>query len=65
MQIDLIPWLVPNFVRLKMPAVKRQDGFSETPGLPLSEVDADSLSAQCDKFRKEVFKKAGKDDPKA
>lgn len=62
-KIKLQSWLTPNFVRFVMPPRKRQDGFQETPGLPLKEVDADTLAALCDEFRAEVFKKAGKTDP--
>jgi len=64
MNIELSPWLVPNYVTAKMPPVLRQEGFKEAPKWALSEVDAEELSLQCDKFREEVFRKAGKNDPK-
>jgi hypothetical protein len=63
MKIELNPWMVPNFVTAKMPPRPRQEGFQEGPKWALSEVDADTLAAQCDQFRAEVFRKAGKPDP--
>lgn len=33
-------------------------------GIPIEEVDAESLSNLCDEFREGVFKKVGKEDPK-
>ncbi len=52
--IKLEPWLTPNFVR------------AETPGIcfTLSEASEEALSDLCDQFRAEVFRKAGKKDPK-
>lgn len=64
MNIKLKPWNVPNFICAEMPPRKRQDGFVEGPKWHVSEVSAEDLSEQCDKFRAEVFKKAGKGDPK-
>lgn len=64
-EIELMPWIVPNFVTAKMPARPRQDGFNPdaVPKWSLAELDAKVLAAQCDEFRAEVFRKAGKDDP--
>ena len=63
MKIMLNPWIVPNYVTAKMAPRPRQEGFQEGPKWHLSEVDADTLAEQCDKFRAEVFRKAGKSDP--
>lgn len=65
MKVDLNPWIVPNFVIGKMPPGRRQDGFNPdaAPKWALSDVDAETLAAQCDQFRAEVFRKAGKPDP--
>jgi len=65
MKIELNPWIVPNFVIGKMPPGRRQDGFNPdaAPKWALAEVDADTLAAQCDQFRAEEFRKAGKPDP--
>jgi len=62
-KIALKPFSTPNFVLLNFPAGERQHGFKESPTVPLSEVDADSLAKLCDDFREEIFRKAGKRDP--
>ena len=58
--IDLHPFQVPNFVRQVMPARPRQDGFTEAPAIPLSDLSAETLEAMCAEFRRAVFEKAGK-----
>lgn len=58
--IELQPFSVPNFVRPVAKPGLRQDGFVETPAIPLAELDADTLDAMCAEFRKAVFSKAGK-----
>lgn len=65
MKIELQRWQTPNYVTGIMPAGKRQDGFNpdSVPKWHISEVDAETLAEQCDKFRAEVFEKAGKVDP--
>jgi hypothetical protein len=63
MKVELNPWIVPNFVTAKMPPRPRQEGFGEGPKWSLAEVDTATLAAQCDQFRAEVFRKAGKSDP--
>lgn len=63
MQIEVQPWLVPNFVTGKMPAGNRQDGIVEPPKWALSDVEPDVLASMCNAFRAEVFRKAGKPDP--
>ncbi len=64
MNVDLVGFSVPNFVRMKMPIRPRQEGFNpEPPSFSLKEIDADTLSSLCDNFRREVFNKAGKIDP--
>jgi hypothetical protein len=65
MKIELNPWNVPNFVIGKMPPGRRQDGFNPdaAPKWTLAEVDVETLVMQCDRFRDEVFRKAGKSDP--
>ncbi len=65
LKMDVNPWIVPNFVSLRMPPGKRQDGWTPAPGLPLSEVDPRTLADMCAAFRAEIFRKAGKMDPDA
>jgi hypothetical protein len=62
--LELQPFNTPNFVIVKMPARPRHDGWQESPKYSLAELDAQTLSALCDQFRAEIFKKAGKDDPR-
>lgn len=66
-KIQLAPWTVPNFVIGAMPARPRQEGFNpdSVPKWALHELDADVLADQCDAFRAEVFRKAGKQDPRS
>lgn len=63
-KVDLCPWSVPNFVRLRTPARPRQEGIKpDSEGLPLSVVPVEALVQLCEEFRAEVFRKAGKPDP--
>lgn len=65
MKIELQRWLTPNYV-IGMPnATKRDKGYNpdSAPKWHISDVDAETLAEQCDKFRAEVFEKAGKEDP--
>lgn len=62
-EIELQPFTVPNFVLPVEKVGKREDGFKESRSFPLSEIDAITLSAMCYEFRREVFRKAGKDQP--
>lgn len=62
--LQLRPFIVPNFVSVDMPPRQRQDGVSFAGTFPLSTVGEDELSRMCDEFRAEIFKKAGKTDPK-
>jgi len=64
MKIKLQPFTVPNYVIGQSDPKPRQDGFAESLKWSLSEVDEDALSALCDRFRHDVFTKAGKKDPK-
>lgn len=64
MEIKLRPWVTPNFVRLEAPPVLRQEGWRELDGIPLKDVPAEDLDRLCTEFRAEVFRKAGKKDPR-
>ena len=66
MEIKLKSWIVPNFVIGKMPKTLRQDEFKpdNDPKWALADVEEEILSDQCDRFRAEVFEKAGKKDPR-
>jgi len=62
--IEIIPFSVPNDIYLKPPVVNREDGLKQAMKVPLSEIDTASLSSLCDEFRRSIFEKAGKTDPK-
>ena len=59
-EIQLQPFSTPSFVRQVIPSGIRGEGQI----FALSAVPATSLSELCDQFRKDVFEKAGKKDPK-
>lgn len=67
MDVKIKPWNTPNYLIGEMPAGKRQEGFSpdNAPKWHVGEVDAKTLSDQCDVFRAEIFAKAGMEDPNA
>lgn len=69
------PFQVPNFAIVEVPKNQQETVFRDndrsfnaaggsTISIPLSEVNDQSLSDLCDEFRKSVFEKAGKKDPK-
>lgn len=63
-EVELEPFSVPNFVRLKQKEGKTQDS-SELACYSLSKFDADTLLSLCEDFKQEVFRKAGKTIPAA
>jgi hypothetical protein len=54
LSLEFEPFMTPNFVR-----VANQEGKA----FPLKDLPPEALSALCDEFRREVFRKAGKTDP--
>ena len=62
--LRLRPMTVPNFVLAETPPRSREEGLREEPKFALADLDADVLSGLCDDFRAEVFRKAGKPDPR-
>lgn len=64
MNTKLAPWTVPNFVCVEMPPRPRQEGMAESPKYAIAELGAEVLSDMCDRFRADVFAKAGKADPR-
>lgn len=58
-EVELVPFTVPNFVSVKMPARPRQDGPNfEAPKYSIAELDDKTLDLLCRKFREDVFAKA-------
>jgi hypothetical protein len=64
MKIKLQPFSIPNYVIMEVPPRSRQEGMVESPKFKLEELDAETLESLCDDFRKAVFAKAGKTDPR-
>jgi len=59
-EIKLKPFATPNFVLVDEPPRTRDEGFTEGRKFALSELDVETLESLCWDFKKEVFKKAGK-----
>jgi len=55
------PWTTPNYVTLRP-----NDGklYVNPPTFHIESIHPETLSRMCDEFRADVFKKAGKADPK-
>lgn len=62
-EVAIQPFSIPHFVRRDKKAAAAGDPDAEA-AFELSAVDAMTLSALCDQFRADVFKKAGKTDPR-
>lgn len=63
-QLKLRPFQTPNYVSVEGESKPRQEGLQELPKFALNELSEESLSELCDQFRFDIFKKAGKVDPK-
>lgn len=62
-ELKLKPFRVPNYAIVELPPGKREEGFTEAPKFHLFDMEAETLSSMCDRFRTDVFDKAGKRDP--
>lgn len=62
-EVELKPFIVPNYALQVSKSGKREDGFIEDQKFHLSDLDPITLSNLCDEFRREVFRKAGKEQP--
>lgn len=58
-EIEVRPFTTPNFVILKA-----DQGDATSASVALSALDESTLSSMCDQFRADVFKSAGKTDPR-
>lgn len=57
-EYDFHPFRTPNYV------LEVGDGsFSENAGVSICDLDAQTLDLLCEQFKKDVFKKAGKEMP--
>jgi len=63
LNVELIPFNIPNYVIVKRPPRPRNQGFEEGPKYHISELDEDTLNQLCDQFKSDVLAKAraGKD----
>lgn len=61
LEIELLPFTVPNFVQAKGKPGQRQDGFHPSPSYPLADLSDETLAEMCETFRREVFRKAGRE----
>ena len=57
-ELELIPFTVPNFVLVKTEPKPRQQVMAEPPKFALCELDNRTLEALCEEFSKAVFEKA-------
>lgn len=62
--LPLCPWPAPSHATV-MPRKATRGALPAEPivVIPLEELDAEALSALCNRFRAEVFARAGKPDP--
>jgi hypothetical protein len=64
-RIKYIPWKIPIFIKEKVKILNLSNKiFNTTILCHISELDEDTLSAQCDMFRQKIFKVAKKKDPR-
>lgn len=59
MGIRLRPWTTPGFGH-----IESSPGVDAKPSIPLKDIPAEELDRLCNEFRAEVFRKAGKKDPR-
>lgn len=57
--IKLLPFDVPHLVYPAANVGSRSEGFIPKKGIPLSDLDGETLEEMCSEFRANVFKQAG------
>lgn len=57
-QVELQPFMVPNYVIQVVPPGRREEGLREAPKFRLCDLDDLTLTQLCDDFRAAVFAKA-------
>ena len=60
-QVKVKNFSTPNFVLVEF---VREDNRREQSSISIKRIDANALSLLCDEFRREVFEKAEKEDPR-
>lgn len=62
--MEIVPFNVPDTVRIVGPSKKKQDGFTaDTYTLSIRDLEPNDLDELCRQFRNAVFEKAGKQQP--
>jgi hypothetical protein len=65
MKVKLRPWIAPNFAVPEAPARPREEGIDLShQGIHVSNIPAETLAEMADEWRAELFRKAGKKDPR-
>lgn len=63
MQMNLKPWLAPNYAPMEMPPGKREDGVKELPSFHVSELSQEALDGQAKRWLSDLYIKAKKPNP--
>lgn len=63
LQFEIKPFTTPNYVRRLRNGSPGTLPTEDADGIPLSELDAQTLDRLCNQFRDDVFRKAGKTRP--
>jgi hypothetical protein len=59
-KVEIQTFDIPEEVIIKAPPMSREEGFTAPKTINIRELDVETLSALCDIFKREVFKKARK-----
>ena len=62
-ELELLPFNVPNYVLVKEEPRPKQEGFAEGKKFHISELGSETLLKLCNQFKNDVFRKAGKEHP--
>lgn len=66
LNVELVPFSVPNYVSVKMPPRPRQEGVNlDGPKFHLRELTDETLEMLCRQFREDVFAKARSTDERS
>jgi hypothetical protein len=57
------PFNVPNYARIVMPTAPRQEGFKETPAIPIEDLEPDVLDALAARWLDNLYAAAKRPSP--
>jgi hypothetical protein len=63
-KLKLRPWMAPNFAVPESPPGRREDGVRFEAGIHVRDLPVETLAEMADEWRAELFRKAGKKDPR-